>query len=1235
MQIGALDLPDELLTALEEKRLVIFAGAGVSKRAPSNLPNFQELVESIVGRVLKEDEVGQMDRVLGRAKEQKVPVHKLAAEKLDQPGSRFNSLHESLVGLFPAAAELRIVTTNFDRHFEGAIEDRQSFGGVEVFNAPAFPRGSSFTGLVHLHGTLRRDPEELVLTDADFGRAYLSEGWAGRFVVDLFREYTVLFVGYSYGDTVMSYLTRGLAPTYGRRRFALTDTGKRDYWELLGIEPIEYNPSDDHLALAEGLRQWASLERRGFLDWSQRLRTLVGREPAALAPDEHGELEFCLKNPKRAKLFYEYAKDPGWLRWAEGRDRLQPLFSFEGDQESLRELAYWFCEEPLEGRGKVALQIALREIRPVGPALAVTASLQVYRALANLKTVDSTHAQRTAAWATLLIDRTAPNTPTAHLGFWLEHLPPQDYPLLVVKILAHLMRCQPVFNEHVLSQRERAFSLALETHILEDDLDHHWATLHPHIGVLAWPLVPTITQVLETRWRWCVSLEATIPINDPWGWGRLWVERPAGAAGSHEALQGKSVRCLLDIGKDVLDELLAAQPAKAKLVMEQWLAADAPQLIQLGLYGLAKSSYLKPAAKIERLLAGHLPARMPFKVEAFRVLQEAYPRINPKQRERFLKRTRRLYIKQAQETQDPSGLQGAFYGWFNLLSWLQRCSPEDSLIEQAIVAIHQIYPEFKSRDHPELDFQVSAVPDHPRSHFSTQQIVALPLDRWLEELEAAVSKRRQGFHLYIEDFLEETARAASENLEWGLAFTSDLLKAGLVDHQVWSFILNTWAARAFTPEEWEGVLMVLEYPQLLVTQTLGITEVLKRRIQQKEPEATEEMLLRGLQLAEKILPYADQMRLPIFNETQEWLSGALEHPGGKLAEFLIFINGELLPPNSSQGCGIPVICKNLLNIIINGTGTASATGRVVLAIRAHYLLWLDPEWTQTNVLPLFDWQRNPQEANRCWQGFFFWGRPTQELLEALTPGAAQLAEHLESFGDQRKPYGQFIARAAYCLPDDPFSKAWFHAFLEKANDDDYAHFTQELDNILRQLQPTQRSELWQAWLKHYLDHRARVPLHPEGKEFTALLEWIFYLPDQFAELISYLEDFSSQEALDQRLLRKLSRGELAGSDPNLLARLLLIFLKRCKKVEPWRLSDLQVIIMRLIAEGAQEHLINELVEKYLEHGGVRDHHELTEALQKREAGSQRPQALSAVSPATAPPGRSESSEEAAPDRSSG
>jgi len=77
MQIGPLNLPEDLLTALEENRLVIFAGAGVSVPPPACLPDFLKLVKGIVGRALLKEEESQLDRVLGRAEGAGAPTLRL------------------------------------------------------------------------------------------------------------------------------------------------------------------------------------------------------------------------------------------------------------------------------------------------------------------------------------------------------------------------------------------------------------------------------------------------------------------------------------------------------------------------------------------------------------------------------------------------------------------------------------------------------------------------------------------------------------------------------------------------------------------------------------------------------------------------------------------------------------------------------------------------------------------------------------------------------------------------------------------------------------------------------------------------------------------------------------------------------------------------------------------------------------------------------------------------------
>ena len=180
---------------------------------PAFLPDFKTLADSIAkGSGETRNDGESDDAFLGRLHNSGVRVHERAARIL-QPNCRGNTpsptgLHHDLVRLYPEPDKIRIVTTNFDLLFDDAA--RGLFAEKpELFKAPALPLGREFNGIVHVHGCLDR-PHGMVLTDADFGRAYLTDGWASRFLVELFRSITVMFVGYSHDDTVMKYLARAL-----------------------------------------------------------------------------------------------------------------------------------------------------------------------------------------------------------------------------------------------------------------------------------------------------------------------------------------------------------------------------------------------------------------------------------------------------------------------------------------------------------------------------------------------------------------------------------------------------------------------------------------------------------------------------------------------------------------------------------------------------------------------------------------------------------------------------------------------------------------------------------------------------------------------------------------------------------------------------------------------------------------------------------------------------------------
>jgi hypothetical protein len=291
------DIPEAVLEAHEEGRVIFFCGAGISY--PADLPGFKGLVDQIyqiVGTVKSDAEQeayerkqydATLDLLERRLPGQRMAVRTALASAL-QPNLRrrgATKTHDALLhlGRSPEGA-LRLVTTNFDRIFERVGRRKEHEAKSYVAPMLPVPKSSRWDGIVYLHGLLPAKPSEealnrLVVTSGDFGLAYLTERWAARFVTELFRNYMVCFVGYSINDPVLRYMMDALAADrmLGEatpQAYALGDCvrgqeqAKTVEWEAKGVTPILYQvPSGapDHSILHRTLVAWSDTYRNGVL----------------------------------------------------------------------------------------------------------------------------------------------------------------------------------------------------------------------------------------------------------------------------------------------------------------------------------------------------------------------------------------------------------------------------------------------------------------------------------------------------------------------------------------------------------------------------------------------------------------------------------------------------------------------------------------------------------------------------------------------------------------------------------------------------------------------------------------------------------------------------------------------------------------------------------------------------------------------------------------------------------
>lgn len=289
-------IPEKLWKASVNNELVLFCGAGISKK--NGLPSFSELVEKIykdlLNRNINDDSLakdfmkkGKYDEILNLIegeKEHQVSQKKLRTKIIDILDDYKDEpeIHKSLLELsaLPDKKGHRLVTTNFDRlFFEAGLKSELSDSAPRLIP----PRKETWNNLTFLHGVIdkRKDPEgiNLVLTTKDFGLAYLYDSWASRFIIQLFQNFTVLFIGYSLDDPVMKYIMSAInyenkkknnqnkneCSTYafvGRKEEENLEEKKRKWEELMGITPIFYKVKDkDHSLLYETIKIWAELKR--------------------------------------------------------------------------------------------------------------------------------------------------------------------------------------------------------------------------------------------------------------------------------------------------------------------------------------------------------------------------------------------------------------------------------------------------------------------------------------------------------------------------------------------------------------------------------------------------------------------------------------------------------------------------------------------------------------------------------------------------------------------------------------------------------------------------------------------------------------------------------------------------------------------------------------------------------------------------------------------------------------
>jgi SIR2-like domain/Domain of unknown function (DUF4020) len=1128
-------LPDDIRIALEEEKLVVFVGAGISVPPPSKLPSFNGLAEEICGKPVP---LGKEDQELGKLVDKRTDVHAYAAKRLFNSQTRPTVAHTQILRIFGTPAKVRIVTTNFDNHFSDAAGKIFGTGKVREFHAPALPLGDNFNGVVYLHGSARVNPYDMVLTDTNFGEAYLTRGWAKDFLIYLFQEYTVLFVGYSHNDVTISYLARGLNKD-GMKRWALVPSNlkseEKDNWDRLQIKIQQYpydpdNKDNQHQALTDFLMGWGKYAKESILDRSKKVKSIaIGLPPESESVSEY--LDYCLKHPQLAQDFCNSIRHPAWIGWLEAKGYFNVFFKlnttpFQGYENVL---AHWLSTFVRREYPELLLEIFYKNQQRFVPAFSAVFCHAVWT---DKKTLDP----HFATWVSLLLDQGENAVSGEMWAYLLQDCKIPEHTGIAMRIVELITIPQLRLKHHfdfsglLEGEKKKAKKISQQTvdyEIAWPQHASHWLNeawekiLKPHINELAEPLVLIVTKQLTLAYLLLRDAPRGKTTFDILSWHRNSIA----SHGQNRSDFNECLSFLVDAAREVLVHWFNTNPARAHAQLEAWWSTDFQLLERIAVFGISLDPTLSNDEKIKWLLENDLIFGIRMKKEVFDVLKTAYPGASPPVRKRLIKRVDRGYSGKLKKKLGET----AVYEKFNVFVWLKKADEKCQFVRAAIEKIQKEHPNFGEREHPDFDsWMEGAHFIDPKEGFNFEKILSEPPYNFLNDLKtsAANSVRKDRY-----SYLSNLQILFTRNLGWGFGFMEELAKDGEANSEIWSAAFWAWREIIKTKENWFQILKVIEQLPEQRSVYSGVANLISNCLFKGEVKSDESILAQAAVLMEKAWDICGKVEETPDDSFRDWLASAINHEGGWIGEFWIHYCSYLRQQAGTDWKGIPDDLKARMQSALKGKTRVKVFARIVMTQWMAYIFAWDKNFAVENFLPLLDWKKDAIVAQQTWSVLLNYRQGTfAEVEKELIPYYQQFAsmlknatEKTDQFDDQTlRHLGHYLAGLAIWIVPNPVQSGFFRDFLPPLPENVRIAMARGIGDFLEKCPPDKIEQTWDTWLKEYIDLRLMgVPVALSNGEATAMLDWCLYLADHFPEAIERIVQMQFKGAHSFTIIHKL------------------------------------------------------------------------------------------------------------------
>lgn len=1167
MIFQGISLPKDVNSALAKGELVVFVGAGISKPPPSSLPLFDGLVVKVgqeFGKNISKNEVrvrGEPN-ILSEWHDAGHVVHRAVEKIIGDSSSKPTELHQELFRIFKKSQEVRIVTTNFDNHLSTAARDVFPNEPIDEYFAPALPLGDDFQGLVYLHGSANKKPEKMVLTAEDFGKVYFTKGWAREFLLSLFSKFTVLFVGYSHSDVLISYLAHGLKHAGVKPRWSLISSDsseeEKKHWKNLGILTEEYsiderNTENRHHRLTEFFREWADFVNKPILDQVNRLRLTAKSKP----PDDGATAEFvdyCIQDARLAQELCNSIEDDGWIDWMDKREYFKALFN-DGKQGSdlnnkLKPnelvLARWLCSSVRKKYPETLLRIIRKHNEDFNYEFAKEFAHALWT------DGDDFEDPRFNIWVELLLKLGANVIPPVVWAYILSKCKLPDNTGIALKIFDILTT--PKIH---LTTPFRISPDDASSEMLKVDYEIEWPQESDHWLKEIWekifkPGIPKYGDSLMSLSARQLS-HAHLLLRDA---GKVYenfdlLSRQRKSIAPHEQDHENYHVCLhvlVNAIREIVEYWTEHHPAKVSYYVDMWRESRIPIFTRFAIYGIGLNKSLTSDERIQWLLDNDFIYRSGLKKEVFDVLKNNYPSASMKVRKKLLAR-----IKAGIPSEDQDA-QTVAYKKFNILNWLMKSDDSCELLKTGLEEIKINHPDFNESEYPEFDsWVVKGGSVDPKEAFDFYKILSEPPSKYVDSMLAAKETSISKYRSYINKvgvFFQKDKKDKA----WSEKLIQELGSRGILERQIWWNMFFVWRESIASRGDWERILGVIETLPEEREIYAAASHLISRGFWCEEPHIDDELIERGYAIISKAWLLCKDQNTESNSSTDDLLNVTINHEGGWIGEFWIHYASHLRQKAKEKWQGVPEMLKDQIVQAIQGTADTTTYARAAIIPWSAYLFSWDKEFAIEYLFPLFDFDNDPSIAKQTWQVYLNNRRlAVPKMEELLIDNYEKLLTKISTDSEWNEVLiksnslhhlGFHIVGLMMRVIKNPIESGFISRVIPNLSEDVRGSLARGMGEYLKELKPEELREKWDLWLKEYLENRINnIPSALTHEETKHIAEWCLNFNDLFPAMVELLEKMPLKGAFVYSLTKNLLDSPLIEKYPEISCRLCVIVMR--------------------------------------------------------------------------------------------